>query len=132
MRPGVRGAKGLAAATALHMQLMRNIVNPKTVTKKYKEITVKDYSDSIKSNIDMMEDAEKLLKKADKAIDKMIKEIMEEYQDYLYAIPECRELLSNLEKVKRDLNEKEYEIDKIKDQQINLLEKNNAKVLTRT
>ena len=40
-------------------------------------------------------------------------------------------MLSNLQKIKRNLKEKEFEMQKIKEKQQKELEKNNAKVLTR-
>ena len=64
-------------------------------------------------------------------IDKMIKMINEEYADYFDIVPECRDLLSNLKKIKSNIEEKEYEMEKVKEQQLLLLEKNNAKVKTR-
>ena len=43
-------------------------------------------------------------------------------------IPECRKLLADLEKIKDEISEKEYELQKIKDEQEKNLEKNDAKV----
>ena len=59
----------------------------------------------------------------------LINEIKKEYADYLDEFPECSTLLNNLEKVKQDLEEKEFEIATIKKEQKKNLEKNNAKVL---
>jgi hypothetical protein len=57
--------------------------------------------------------------------------IKEEFSDYIGVIPECDELLSNLNKVKENLKEKEYELEKIKEKQKLELARNNAKVLMR-
>lgn len=129
--PGPRMARGLAATTASYLYFMRNIVNPRTVTKKYKEIKVIDYSDDIKSNIALLESTSSMLGRTSLQIDKMIKMINEEYADYFDIVPECRDLLSNLKKIKSNIEEKEYEMEKVKEQQLLLLEKNNAKVKTR-
>ena len=61
----------------------------------------------------------------------MISKIKEEFKDYIGVIKECDELLSNLEKTRSNLHEKEYELEKIKSKQEKELERNNAKVLTR-
>ena len=70
-----------------------------------------------------------LLSKTKTQLKRSINEIKKEYADYLDEFPECRTLLNNLEKVKQDLEEKEYEMDTLKKEQKKILEKNNAKVL---
>jgi hypothetical protein len=72
-----------------------------------------------------------MLTRTNKQIDKMIKQVRDEFSDYIGVIKECDELLSNLSKIKREMEEKEYEINKIKKEQEKVLEKNNAKVLKR-
>lgn len=129
--PGPKYAKGLASTAAAYLYFMQNIIKPKTTTKKYKVITVKDYSDDINRSLDSIDEASYLLGKTDKQIDKMIKEIKTEYADYLGVFKECDELLSNLKKMKSSIEEKKYEMDRIKQQQKMELSKNNAKVITR-
>ena len=130
MVPGIRPVTSMAATTALYLQLMRNIINPRTVTRKYKEIIVQDYSKSIESNLKEISKASRMLDKTEKEIDKMISLIKLEFSEYIGAVKECDELLSNLDKIKSELHEKEYEINKIKENQEKELERNNAKVLT--
>lgn len=129
--PGPRAARRAAASTASYLYFMRNILNPPTTTKKYKVITVQDYSSDIEYSINSIRDAIDLLSKTGKQVDKMISQIKEDFKDYLGVLRECDELLSNLEKIKSEIKEKEYEMEKIKSQQEKELEKNNAKVLTR-
>ena len=129
--PGNRTAKRMAASTAAYAYFVRNLLNPQTTTRKYQIVTVQDYSKDIEYSINAIDDANYLLKKADKQIDQIIREIRNDFQDYFGVIPECDMLLANLEKIKRDLHEKEYEMDKTKQQQELLLKKNNAKVLTK-
>ena len=119
----------MATTAALYAQFMRNIINPRTVTRKYKVITVEDYSSSIEANIKEIDKASSVLNKTEKEIDKMIKLIKYEFSEYIGVIKECDELLANLDKVKGELHEKEYEIEKIKTKQEKELERNNAKVL---
>ncbi len=128
--PGPRFAKSLAANTALYLLFMRNIMKPRVVSKKYKVVRVKDYSDDIERNIDSLVDASRLLRSTSSQIDKMIIEINNDFKDYFDSIPEISETLSNLYKIKSEVLEKEYEMQKLKEQQEKVLEENNDKVLT--
>ena len=76
-----------------------------------------------------IEHAHYLLSKTSSQIDKIISEIKTNFKDYIGVIKECDELLYNLEKIRTDLREKEYEMEKTKEEQRILLEKNNQKVL---
>ena len=129
--PVPRAGRAAAAQTALYLSFMRQILNPPTTTRRYRVITVEDYSRDIEYSIKSLENALDLLSKTSKQVDKFILQIKDEFKDYLGVLPECDELLHNLEKVKSDLREKEYEMEKIKKEQEKELEKNNAKVLTR-
>jgi len=129
--PGARNVKAITTSTAAYLHFVRNVLNPKTTTRTIKVITVKDYSSEIERNIKAIDDASRLLGKTSKQIDKMIDEIKDNFKDYIGVIKECDELLSNLEKIKSNLREKEYEMQLIKEQQEKQLELNNAKVLKR-
>ncbi len=129
--PGAGAAKGMAAGTAAYLHFMNQILRPRTVTKNYKVVTVTDYSDEIKSSLGAIDDASRLLNKSCNQIDKMIDQITVEFKDYLEFVPECKELLDDLIKVKNQLQEKEYEMEKTKEQQQKVLEQNNQKVLKR-
>lgn len=129
--PGPRGVKRVTAATAAYLYFTNRLIKPTTTTKKYQVITVKDYASDIENNLETIIDAETLLSKTDYQIDKMIWEIKALYHDYINLIPEYSELLSHLDQIKGYIKEKEYEMDKIKQKQMLLLEKNNAKVLAR-
>lgn len=129
--PGPGVAKGMAAGTAAYLHFMNNIMRPRTVTKNYKVVTVKDYSSEIKSSMAAIDDASRLLNKTCNQIDKMIEQIETEFKDYLEVVPECKETLKDLVKIQSQLREKEYEMEKTKEQQKKVLENNNAKVLKR-
>ncbi len=128
--PGPRFARGAAASAAAYLYFMNNVIRPQTRTRVYKVITVKDYHDQIQGSIDSLEDAIRVLGKTSDQIDKMMIELEDRYKDYVGVVPEFDELLANLRKVKRDMEEKEYEMNKIKKQQELELEKNDAKVKT--
>ena len=127
MVPGARSARGLATMAATYLYFMRNVMRPRTVTRRYKTIKVTDYHKEIESSLSQLTDIGKLLKKTSNQIDITIKEFEKEFKEYFDIIPECRNLLADLEKVKEEIKEKEYELQRIKQEQEKNLEKNNAK-----
>lgn len=128
MLPGARSAKGLATLTASYLYFMRNIMRPNVRTRTLRTIRVEDYHKEIERSIADLENVKDLLSKTSRQIDSTIREFETEFKDYLNEFPECRELLSNLEKIKDEILEKEYELVRIKEEQEKNLEKNNAKV----
>ena len=131
MFPGPRGVKRLASTTAAYLYFASQILHPQTTTRKYRVITVKDYSREIENSMQTLEDASKMLERTTIQVDKMIDEVYASFEDYIGVVPECDQLLSDLSQVKSDLEEKEYEMEKIKQEQEQLMEQNNAKVLRR-
>lgn len=129
--PGANSAKKVAASTAAYLYFVRNVLNPRTRTIRHRVITVQDYSDSIKDSITTIQSTMGLLGKTGKEIDKLISSIRNDFSDYIGVLSECDELLYNLNRIKDNIKEKEYEMAKIKKGQEALLEQNNAKVLTR-
>ena len=128
--PGPKFARGMATSAAVNLYFLNSLLKPKTTTKKYKVITVKDYTSEIEFNIDKINESIDLLGKTSRQIDIMIAEINDKYKDYFGVIKECDEMISNLYRMKSDLEEKEYEMEKLKKQQELELERNNAKVKT--
>ena len=128
--PGNRSAKAIATATASYLYFMRNLLTPRLKEQRYRVISVIDYSREIENNISRIEDATHTLGKTSNKLEEMIKKIEVDFKDYLDQIPECRELLNNLNKLLSDLKEKEEELEKTKQEQEKLLETNNQKVKT--
>lgn len=128
MLPGARSARGLATMAATYLYFMRNVMRPNVTTRRYKTIKVSDYHKEIESSLSELDNVSVLLQKTSKQIDSTIKEFEHEFKDYLDVIPECRNLLSDLEKIKDEIQEKEYELKRIKEEQEKNLEKNDAKV----
>lgn len=130
MIPGGRSAKAMATATAAYMYFMKNLMNPRLQQKKYRIISVTDYSREIENNISKVSDAINLIGKTSDKLEEMITKLEKDFKDYIDEIPECKELLSNLNKLLSELKQKEEELVKTKSEQENLLEKNNQKVKT--
>ena len=129
--PGASMARGMAASAAAYLYFMNNIMRPQAVTRNYKVVTVTDYSSDIKNSMYAIDDASRLIGKTCNQIDKMIDQISSEFKDYLDSIPECKNTLNDLLRIKSQLREKEYEMEKLKEQQKKVLESNNQKVLKR-
>lgn len=126
--PGARSARSVATLTATYLYFMRNVMNPHTVTKRYKVVNTIDYHKEIEKSMQQLDDVSSLLKKTSQQLDRTIKEVEKEFAEYIGIIPECKELLQNLEKIKDEIKEKEYELKRIKEEQQKNLEKNEAKV----
>ena len=128
--PGPRFTRGIATTGAAYLHFLNRIINPPTVEKKYTVIKVQDYRKDLEYNLSSIDDASKMINRTSEQLDKMIGEIKDKYSDYLGVIPECDSLLNNLNRIRRDMREKEYEMRKIRKEQELILEMNNAKVKT--
>lgn len=128
MMPGLRSARGFATMTATYLYFMRNIMQPKTVTRRYKTIKVEDYSKDIEKSLSELDNVSSLLNKTSNQINRTIQDFEKEFAEYLDVIPECRKLLADLEKIKEELATKEYELAQLKLSQEKNLEKNDSKV----
>ena len=126
--PGARSARGIATASALYMNFMRNIMNPKTIQHRYKVIRVEDYSRQIENSLADLENISDFLGRTSRQLRQTIRNFEETYKDYLESIPEAKSLLSNLYRVQAQLSEKEYELEQMKKEQQKNLERNNQKV----
>lgn len=126
--PGARSARSVATMTATYLYFMRNVMRPHTVTRRYKVVNTTNYHKEIEHSLEQLDDVSTLLTKTSRQLARTIKEVESEFSEYMLIIPECKELLQNLEKVRDEIKEKEYELDRIKDEQVKNLEKNNAKV----
>ncbi len=126
--PGLRPAKALSTAAFTYLYFINNIVKPKTITRKYKVINVKDYTKDIEKSISATSEIALSLDKTKRQLNRTISELKNKYGDYL-DLPECHSLLENLNKIRNNLDEKEYEIESIRTEQKRNLDKN-KKILT--
>ncbi len=129
--PGKRTAMCLAASVLSYLMFTKRLLHPELDSKKYKIISVQDYTLDIAKTIRSIEDSISILYKTNGQIDKIIYEIENEFSDYIDVVPECKNMLLGLHKMKNQLKEKEYELEKIKKEQELELELNNEKLLTK-
>ncbi len=127
--PGARTARTMAIMTATSMYFMRNLVHPQTVTRRYRTVRTEDYAKEIENSIADLEDIATLIRRTSRQVDITISDVEREFAEYINIYPECRELLNNLIRIRDELKEKEYELQRIKEEQQKNLELNNQKVL---
>jgi hypothetical protein len=113
------------------MYYLKGMIKPELETRKYKIIKVEDYTNAINKNIESLEEIEKMIKKSSKEIEKIIANFKEEFKEYIPKLDSCKELLSNFEKIKYEIKDREEEIIDIKKKQIIELEKSKVKVKTK-
>lgn len=128
MIPKLKGVKTMIGATIIYMHFMRKFLSPDIKTKKYQLIQVEDYSKTIENSLYEIDKTSLDLKNISQRLREMLIDFKREYQEYIDTIPECRNLLQNLEKVQDHLSEKEYELTKLKQKQEKNLQVNNEKV----
>ena len=130
MIPGLKSVKSTAIATIAYLHFMKKVMRPKYDIKreKYKIIKVTDYRDKIEQGLTDINSISNVLEKTTTDLNKMITEFKTEYSDFFSQIPECNKILNNLLRLKNNLEEKEYELEQIKKQQLINLEKNNEKI----
>ena len=126
--PGNRSAKAVATATAAYILLMKNLLNPKLKKKKYKTVSITDYSSQIESGIDQIDNALNLVSKSAKKLEEMMRDLDKKFSDEIKGSKEYQELYANLEKLLSELQEKEEELKRRRKEQEELLVKNNEKV----
>ena len=129
--PKAYGAKRAVTAAVLYAYFMERMLNAKVKTKKYKEIRVIDYTKDIENRIDELDSITSSLNKTSKEIDKIIKSFKKDYKEYIDIFPEYKSFISNLNKVKDDLEEKEEEIKQIKKEQEKQLDINKVQIKQR-
>ncbi len=105
------------------------LINKPTKPQQLPKIEVQDFSEEIENNIKDVDNILSEIGKSSNAIDNTIREFISKYQEFS-STKEFQEILQNLEKIRQDLAEKEYEMLRIKKQQQKELEKNNAKIKT--
>lgn len=123
-RPSVRSTKAVATTTLIATYFMRKLLKGRFIRKR-KKIKKVDYSKYMENNLADINNAIELIREASNKLDDLINDIRARFSEYLY-LKEFQELLGNLEEIKGNIREKEYEINNIKNNYVNGL--NNQKV----
>ncbi len=132
MIPTSLSAKIVEASTLAYLLFVKKVLTPeiKTNYKKHRTITVDDFSQPISNSIKELDNCSYNLSLTYNKLEKMIADVKSEYKEYIDNIPEFDSLICNIDKIKKNLIEKEDEINRIKEEQKNNLEINREKIKT--
>ncbi|MCI8548457.1 MAG: hypothetical protein HFJ38_06170 [Bacilli bacterium] len=130
MLPNTSGARQVTVATLAYMYFFRRALRPKLQKqyKRYRKITVEDFSHEILGRLNELNMMADTLHKCSLSLDEMIYNFKTEYREYINHVPECQELLNNLNQMQSNLKEKEFDLEQIRKEQQKNLEINDDKV----
>lgn len=129
--PGVRSGKKIFSFLAAYLFYSKMIKTVRPIKQRYKKLQINDISKDIENNINAIDDMLSNLKKVNNRIDDSIEEFIKKYKAYADT-KEYKKVLNNLEQIRISIKEKEYELIKIKEEQLQKeRELNNNRVYTK-
>ena len=108
IKPTVRNAKLVAITTLASVYNMRNILKNKKIRRR-RTLRKIEYQKNIENDINEISNVSNLINKSYQQINNLILEIKEKFSSY--SSIEYQSLLDDLEEIKRNLMEREYEIE---------------------
>ncbi len=117
VKPTVRNAKLITVTVLASIYNMRNILRNKKFRRRRKRLTRIEYTKAIENDPNEISNVSILINKSYQQIDALISEIKTKFSSF-NAI-EYQSLISDLEEIKRILEEREYEIERVRKRQVN-------------
>ena len=117
VKPTVRNAKLKTVTVLASIYNMRNILRNKKFRRRRKRLTRIEYTKAIENDPNEISNVSNLINKSYQQIDALISEIKTKFSSF-NAI-EYQSLISDLEEIKRILEEREYEIERVRKKQVN-------------
>lgn len=117
VKPTVRNAKLITVTVLASIYNMRNILRNKKFRRRRKHLTRIEYTKAIENDPNEISNVSNLINKSYQQIDALISEIKTKFSSF-NAI-EYQYLISDLEEIKRILEEREYEIERVRKRQVN-------------
>lgn len=117
VKPTVRNAKLITVTVLASIYNMRNILRNKKFRRRRKHLTRIEYTKAIENDPNEISNVSILINKSYQQIDALISEIKTKFSSF-NAI-EYQSLISDLEEIKRILEEREYEIERVRKRQVN-------------
>ena len=117
IKPTVRNAKLITVTVLASIYNMRNILRNKKFRRRRKRLTRIEYTKAIENDPNEISNVSNLINKSYQQIDALISEIKTKFSSF-NAI-EYQSLISDLEEIKRILEEREYEIERVRKKQVN-------------
>ena len=117
VKPTVRNAKLITVTVLASIYNMRNILRNNKFRRRRKRLTRIEYTKAIENDPNEISNVSILINKSYQQIDALISEIKTKFSSF-NAI-EYQSLISDLEEIKRILEEREYEIERVRKRQVN-------------
>lgn len=115
-RPSIRNAKVAAVATLTSVYFMNQILTNQYTSPRKKQLKEEEYRREIESSIHDIDDVMDLIHITNRKVDELISNIKDHFKDYLDDI-QVKDLLGQLNQIKKDIKEREEEIAIIKSKQ---------------
>ena len=114
--PGIRSSKKIftIVGSYLYYFSMLNAIRP--IKRKYKKVSREDFSKDIETNLIEIDKVLENIKKTNNKIEKIIKEFTIKYGKYENT-EEYKKIMNNFKEIQKALLEKEYEIQRIKEEE---------------
>ena len=117
VKPTVRNAKLITVTVLASIYNMRNILRNKKFRRRRKRLTRIEYTKAIENDPNEISNVSILINKSYQQIDALISEIKTKFSSFNTI--EYQSLISDLEEIKRILEEREYEIERVRKRQVN-------------
>ena len=117
VKPTVRNAKLITVTVLASIYNMRNILRNKKFRRRRKRLTRIEYTKAIENDPNEIGNVSILINKSYQQIDALISEIKTKFSSFNTI--EYQSLISDLEEIKRILEEREYEIERVRKKQVN-------------
>ena len=117
VKPTVRNAKLITVTVLASIYNMRNILRNKKFRRRRKRLTRIEYTKAIENDPNEISNVSILINKSYQQIDDLISEIKTKFSSFNTI--EYQSLISDLEEIKRILEEREYEIERVRKRQVN-------------
>lgn len=114
--PGVRSGRRVFNFITSYLYYFSMINAIKPIKRRYKKLELKNYKKEVESSLEEIEAVLNDIHKTGNKLEKTIKEFMKKYERYSNT-SEYKSILENLKQMQQALLEKEYEIQKIKQEQ---------------
>lgn len=117
VKPTVRNAKLITVTVLASIYNMKNILRNKKFRRRRKRLTRIEYTKAIENDPNEIGNVSILINKSYQQIDALISEIKTKFSSFNTI--EYQSLISDLEEIKRILEEREYEIERVRKRQVN-------------
>ncbi len=128
--PGNRAAKSIALATTSTIFFINSLLKPPITTEKYENIEVMDYRAEIEKSVESIEETSIMLENTTNQLDETLKQMKTSWHE-LDSNPEAIQVFVTLDRMKDSMQEKVFEMAKLKEENMKQIDSNTKQVLSR-